>query len=562
MGGGVSSLARLRKTLVIRAYNTRKKDQTIEDQFIVHSFARDGKTRIKIDDIKKALSVDAPWMDELFETLVGTYSKENEDIEFDHFIGFLETGQYVPEKDTWEGEVAPNVKAHGPMRTQSLRSKAPPPIAVNYNMPVGLPPTPPGQSSFRGHFQDKENSDNFKSMPVLGEESSVTSDGDQRVRDALEVPRGGMEVALRETGGLQVPVDVKAMWRKSEIVKQERIVSYTTIDAAGLTQELMEKECTQTEVLHMECRETGEFAHRETTTFEQVETFNNETVAEESGKEEYVHLKSLDDEFEYMDSNMPQGRSQQQQQQPQDQMPDGPQSPRVQDGDYHEPANGGHYDEHVYEHGQGPAEEADGDDLSMKGSISPMQTQSPQAFPLGGDGTGPVGSPTNPHYAQNGMASERYEDEAGGPMFYNEGSPTKVNGGMDMQAAAEAFQAGQLTEEEMAAIYAQAQAEALMEMEALAREEALLAAQEDAEAHAFKEMRAAQQQTRDGAAARGEGDEEGVAADPVHEQQQHTATDEAAGLTPDAAVAVEELNDEDDEVPTAAEEELDFADID
>ena len=42
----------------------------------------------------------------------------------------------------------------------------------------------------------------------------------------------------------------------------------------------MERETTQTEVLHMECRETGEFAHRETTRYEQMETFNEEVVAE------------------------------------------------------------------------------------------------------------------------------------------------------------------------------------------------------------------------------------------------------------------------------------------
>lgn len=41
-------------------------------------------------------------------------------------------------------------------------------------------------------------------------------------------------------------------------------------------QELVEKETTQTEVLHMEVRSTGEFAHRETTRFEQLETFNSE----------------------------------------------------------------------------------------------------------------------------------------------------------------------------------------------------------------------------------------------------------------------------------------------
>ena len=58
----------------------------------------------------------------------------------------------------------------------------------------------------------------------------------------------------------------------------------------------------------MECRETGEFAHRETTLYEQLEKFNDEVVNEESGKEEYVHLKSMEDEIEYMDSTMPRGR--------------------------------------------------------------------------------------------------------------------------------------------------------------------------------------------------------------------------------------------------------------
>jgi hypothetical protein len=62
----------------------------------------------------------------------------------------------------------------------------------------------------------------------------------------------------------------RALWRKREVVRQERTVHYTTVDADGETQELVERETTQTEVLHMECRETGEFAHRETTKYEQV----------------------------------------------------------------------------------------------------------------------------------------------------------------------------------------------------------------------------------------------------------------------------------------------------
>lgn len=55
----------------------------------------------------------------------------------------------------------------------------------------------------------------------------------------------------------------------------------------------------------MECRETGEFAHRESTIYEQLETFNDEVVNEVQGHEDYVHLKSLEDEFHFMDSDMP-----------------------------------------------------------------------------------------------------------------------------------------------------------------------------------------------------------------------------------------------------------------
>lgn len=74
----------------------------------------------------------------------------------------------------------------------------------------------------------------------------------------------------------QVTTSAKPLWRKREVVRQERTIHYTTLDDEGGLQELVEKETTQTEVLHMECKETGEFAHRETTDYEQVETFNNE----------------------------------------------------------------------------------------------------------------------------------------------------------------------------------------------------------------------------------------------------------------------------------------------
>jgi len=86
------------------------------------------------------------------------------------------------------------------------------------------------------------------------------------------------------------------IWQKREVVTQERTVHYTTIDDDGVLQELIEKETSQTEVLHMESRDTGVFAHRETTLYDQTETFNSQVVCEAHGVEEYVHMRSEDDE--------------------------------------------------------------------------------------------------------------------------------------------------------------------------------------------------------------------------------------------------------------------------
>ena len=88
----------------------------------------------------------------------------------------------------------------------------------------------------------------------------------------------------------------RPLWKKTETVIQERIVKYTTVDPEGGCQELVESEKTQTEITHMECKDTGEYAHKETTEYEQSETFNEELVNMERGEEAYVHLKSLDDE--------------------------------------------------------------------------------------------------------------------------------------------------------------------------------------------------------------------------------------------------------------------------
>lgn len=123
----------------------------------------------------------------------------------------------------------------------------------------------------------KENSlpSSVKLRGVNGSEASSGKSANQQESDSLEVIIRPAKQSLG-AGSLSASNSGKALWRKREVVKQERTIHYTTIDDDGGLQELVEKETTQTEVLHMECKETGEFAHRELTEFEHVETFNDE----------------------------------------------------------------------------------------------------------------------------------------------------------------------------------------------------------------------------------------------------------------------------------------------
>ncbi len=406
MGSGVSSerntQSRLRNALVLRAYNVRSKDITLEEQFAEYAFRKEqgGVLYISIDNIKKVLSVDAPWIDDLFHTLIGS-NVENDDekhIQYDHFVEFLETGNYVgnaftkvnktsnisssssinSETDNRSNESKRYLKSKGHgMRGKVALKKPPPPIATNFAMHTpttaghnntgppsppmgshnnswsqeqGFEQEPPVKSSNQSHSGSAEKDREGRRGPgsvssSLHPEDSLSVDDksigsskdnkdnkestlfknikfdDKSFQSSAVVPSKGLEVGDSSSFAIQDSGIKRNMFRKSEVLKQERIIRYTTVDANGQTQELTETETTQTEVLHMECRDTGQFARRETTQFEHVEKFNEEVVNEESGKEEYVHLKSKDDEYEFTDSTMPNRAAAGEQ----------PQSPRVND---------------------------------------------------------------------------------------------------------------------------------------------------------------------------------------------------------------------------------------
>jgi len=95
------------------------------------------------------------------------------------------------------------------------------------------------------------------------------------------------------------------VWKKHETIIQEKIVKHITIDDDGIVHELVETDKSQNEVIHMECKNTETFAHREYSQQEQTEELDNEVATFVRATEEYVHFKSIDDEYEYLHSDIP-----------------------------------------------------------------------------------------------------------------------------------------------------------------------------------------------------------------------------------------------------------------
>ncbi|KAJ1434185.1 hypothetical protein B484DRAFT_394164, partial [Ochromonadaceae sp. CCMP2298] len=329
MGAGASALPRLRKALVIRSYNLRAPDETIEEQFRVYAF-RDARNvlHIKLSDIKLCLGMDSGeymWVEDLFQHTFGAQVAE---INFSDFIRFLENGK-PPSLDTGAPTPSRGSKRQQPQTQVPDSPNRLDPLRLSENKSSSkgsVPPFPPA-----GLLPRNNNVVDAAAISITSA-AGVEEEGEEGVMH-INLSNPGLllpsSLKLRTNADLFAPrllgeeehyslilhpssskrnlveADTKPLWRKREVVRQERSTFYTTIDANGEQQELVEKETTQSEVLHMECKETGEFAHRETTMFEQLETFNEEVVSEVQGQEEYVHLKSLEDEFHYMESTMP-----------------------------------------------------------------------------------------------------------------------------------------------------------------------------------------------------------------------------------------------------------------
>jgi len=304
--------------LIIRAYNSRPRDVTVDEQFSKFwTSGPDGRPVLTKEGIRKAIDVDsAPWIDPLLNALVPDHV---DSVLFDDFLLFLETGQAppVPLSKEEQGKTPPFPAGDPPFgapaksQTESAAATAAPKnldAKIEYmdkgqDRPVDNPSIDEpvevvaGSDAVEKVVPDCMYSDVYESLGFAPGGSSDMVLGPSAVTTMVPYDRRRRLLQIKATG--------RSLWRKREVVVHQRTVHYTTVDEDGFVQELVEIEKNQTEILHCEAKDTGEFAHRETTNFEAIETFNDDLVNERRGSEEYVHLKSKFDEYEKWDSNMP-----------------------------------------------------------------------------------------------------------------------------------------------------------------------------------------------------------------------------------------------------------------
>ncbi|KAJ1455168.1 hypothetical protein M885DRAFT_520413 [Pelagophyceae sp. CCMP2097] len=323
-------LARLRRLLYIKAFNAKAPGTTIDDLFSAYKRTNAaGETVLRRDDIKRAIGLTAPWFDDLLRAYApapppGAAQGAPDEVRFDYFVDFLSKGSVPPASKPCP-DAAPAEDALPPLPESPSKKRVSPPllfeqyVAADGSTDDGLgngevhepdddlASTASGAVDPASGAADRQFGRHLFPHATAGRRASEAAPPPRSPEKFAIVPHRGTALACAESFAVRRGPQ-KPLWRKREVVLQERIVVYTTVDAAGAVQELVETERTSTEVVHMECKETGEFAHRETSNYEQSETFNAQVVAERRGAEEYYHLKSLEDEVEFMESNGMPGR--------------------------------------------------------------------------------------------------------------------------------------------------------------------------------------------------------------------------------------------------------------
>ena len=249
MGGAVSSLHRLRNKFLIRLY---KKGLVDNNNTIRSLFERDGIEEEGVHVITKSKLIAIIGIDsiDILEELFDRCTFQNDSIPLNFIIDFLENGLFT--QTTME-----TVK-------KQISSAS---IYPEVRKTLGL-------------LQPNEHS------------CAITVYNGVDKNDDKETPKENV-------------VKGRSMWKKHETVIQERIVKQITVDKDGKINELITTDKSQNDIIHIESKLTGEFVHREYTQQEQTEELDKDMSTFIRATEEYIHLKSKEDEYEYLHSEVP-----------------------------------------------------------------------------------------------------------------------------------------------------------------------------------------------------------------------------------------------------------------
>lgn len=361
MGAGASfqegnslSNRKFRKLILLKAYNKRDRSISVRQQFMKlvqtdQDARQDGRSHSSLSYIKtNDLLLELGMGEEQMEAMCKRFGVEIESkIDFSEFMYFMEHGgeqcsspthsdarrkkRYDNRRVTKDNEPAKeNYSPPVPVKVTVEEEQEPEPVEVvaekeSSNQEPSPQKPDSGQVEEVEVAESKEQEVDQEVQQEESKEEGKENEGDGsevNIEPIIEEPESDDEEDKKKDEKKSVTVkqvhinpeeittlvsweekiawspDRRNLWKKREIVVNERTTEYTKVDELGVAQVLIESEKTQYEVLHMENKE-GEFAHKETNTFEQFEKFNDELVMHEKGNDNLVHLKSHEDEVSH-----------------------------------------------------------------------------------------------------------------------------------------------------------------------------------------------------------------------------------------------------------------------
>ena len=265
-----------------------------------------GRNVLPVDAVKVALGLSGQsWFDDLLLRIAGNAIGE---VDLASFIDWIETGVMVTQMVASAAE-----PKKPPPRVLRSSNSLPSNGATDDATDDAVKP-PPGPPVLVGFSPLQPSGSRIVSM-----DAGLGAAPRRFVKDSAAAPQAAMYPDVLNCLGFRPPTECRELWhhpgavlnltakdsyrkagpsrplwRKRETVIHERIVCYTTVDPEGgemlfccsLTpsffksvrfiipfvwtgvQELVETEKSQNEIIHLECKETGEFAHRESQLYE------------------------------------------------------------------------------------------------------------------------------------------------------------------------------------------------------------------------------------------------------------------------------------------------------